>query len=145
MSYEGKVLVYRAGTVPYIIEDGQVHMMFMRPSNELYGGNELQLCKGRVEDGEDTKTAAIREAKEELGLFVGNVLLVEEVGTFMGRTTVYLAKIKNRDMFGLPDEETAETAWLTLEQFMEVGRDLHKPVIQAVHRQICRIEQMEFA
>lgn len=142
MSYD-KVLVYRAGTVPYIVEDGQVIMMFMRPSNELYGGNQFQLCKGRVEEGEDMQTAAIREAKEELGLFVGNVLLIEEVGTFMGRTTVFLAKIKNRDMFGLPDEETADTTWMTLEQFMADGRDLHKPVVQAVYRQICRIEQLD--
>jgi len=142
MSYD-KVLVYRAGTVPYIIENGQVLMMFMRPSNEQYGGNQFQLCKGRVEEGEDTQTAAIREAKEELGLFVGNMLMIEEVGNFMGRTTVFLAKIKDRNMFGLPDEETAETTWMTLEQFMADGRDLHKPVVQAVYRQICRNEGLD--
>ncbi len=143
MSYE-KTLTYRAGTVPYYIdESGEIQMMFMKPSNSEWGGDQFQLAKGRIENGENTKDAAIREAKEELGLFVGNVLLVEEVGNFMGRTTVFLAKIKDRDMFGLPDDETADTTWMTLEQFMADGRDLHKPVIQAVHRQICRIEQIE--
>ena len=143
MTYE-KVLIYRAGTVPYIVENGQVLMMFMRPSNTEFGNGEyFQIAKGRVEGDEDMQTAAIREAKEELGLFMGNVSLIEEVGTFMGRTTVFLAKIKSRDMFGLPDEETADTAWMTLEQFLADGRDLHKPVVAAVHRQICRSEEKE--
>lgn len=143
MNYE-KTLTYRAGTVPYHInESGEIHMMFMKPSNSEWGGDQFQLAKGRVEDGEGKQAAAIREAKEELGLFVGNVLLIEEVGNFMGRTTVFVAKVKDRDMFGLPDEETQSTCWMTLEQFMEDGRDLHRPVIQAVHRQICRIEHRD--
>jgi len=140
MNYDKRTVVYRAGTIPYLIEDGKVQMMFMRPSDETYGTDAFQLAKGRIEDGEDTKTAALREAKEELGLFIGNVSLVEEVGLFMGRTTVYVAKIKDRNMFGLPDEETADVAWMTVEQFDESGRDLHRPVVRAAHRLICRLE-----
>ena len=140
MNYDKRPVVYRAGTIPYLIENGKVQMMFMRPSDETYGTDAFQLAKGRIEDGEDTKTAALREAKEELGLFIGNVSLVEEVGLFMGRTTVYVAKIKDRNMFGLPDEETADVAWMTVEQFDESGRDLHRPVVRAAHRLICRLE-----
>jgi len=34
-----KKLVYRAGLIPYYVEsDGTIMMMFMKPSNPLYGG-----------------------------------------------------------------------------------------------------------
>lgn len=134
--------VYRAGTIPYIVENGEVKMMFMRPSDAEYGGDKFQLAKGKVEDSERTMDAALREAKEELGLFVGNVVRTEEVGVFMGRTTVYVAKIKDRIMFGEPSFETAETTWLTLDEFMEIGRELHRPVVQAAHDTIVDLERL---
>jgi len=140
---DNKKLVYRAGMIPYIIEDNQIKMMFMIPSNSEFGGPLPQIAKGKVEYDEDYKTAAIREAKEELGLFVGNVVLVEEVGLFMGRTTVFVSKIKDVDMFGLPEDETESTQWLTMEQFMEQGRSLHQPVVQSAYRKICKIENIE--
>ena len=105
--------VYRAGTIPYIVEDGIIKMMFMRPSDPEYGGDKFQIAKGKVEDDESTMDAALREAKEELGLFIGNVIATEEVGVFMGRTTVYVAKVKDRNMFGEPSFETSDTAWLS--------------------------------
>jgi len=135
-----KKLVYRAGLIPYIVENGIVRMMFMRPSDPDFGGDFFQIAKGKVEDGESSQDAAIREAQEEIGLFRGNVLLTEEVGTFMGRTTVFVSKIKDGSMFGEPSFETAETTWLSLEEFLEFGRDLHKPVVQAAHRTILKLE-----
>ena len=59
----------------------------------------------------------------------------------MGRTTVFVSKIKDKSMFGEPSFETKETEWLTLEQFLEVGRDLHKPVVKAAYRQIMKKEK----
>ena len=134
--------VYRAGTIPYIVENGEVKMMFMRPSDAEYGGDKFQLAKGKVEDGERTMDTALREAKEELGLFVGNVVRTEEVGVFMGRTTVYVAKIKDRIMFGEPSFETADTAWLSLTEFADIGRELHYHVVQAAHSMIENSEKL---
>jgi 8-oxo-dGTP pyrophosphatase MutT (NUDIX family) len=125
------------------VENGQVLMMFMKPSNPEYGGNTYQLAKGRIEDGEDSKAAAIREAKEELGLFVGNVVLTESIGQFMGRTSVYVAKVKDRNMFGEPDFETESVTWMTAEEFDHVGRDLHRPVVKAAVRKICQLEKLQ--
>jgi len=135
-----KKLIYRAGVVPYIVEDGQIRMKFMRPSDPEFGGDTFQLAKGKIEEGESAEQAGLREAKEELGLFIGNVALVEELGTFMGRTTVFVAKVKERDMFGEPGFETSEVAWMTVEEFNAQGRDLHKPVVKAAHRKICKLE-----
>jgi 8-oxo-dGTP pyrophosphatase MutT (NUDIX family) len=90
--------IYRAGTIPYIVDNNEILMMFMKPSNVEYGGDRFQIAKGRIEDGEDTKTAALREAREELGMFLSNIVSTEELGVFMGRTTVYIAKMKDRSM-----------------------------------------------
>lgn len=133
--------VYRAGTIPYVIDEDGIKMLFMRPSDPKYGGNMLQIAKGKVESNEDNQTAALREAKEELGLFIGNVVSTHELGNFLGRTTIYVAELKPNSLFGEPSFETSETKWLTLEQFMEEGRDLHKPIVQAAVRLIQRLKQ----
>lgn len=137
---DNKKLVYRAGTIPYIVENGEIQLMFMKPSDPEFGGPEFQIAKGRVEDDEDFQTAAIREAKEELGLFSGNVLLIEDVGNFLGRTQVYVAKIKDKDMFGEPSFETCDVRWMTVEQFEQEGRPLHVPVVKAANRVIRKLE-----
>ena len=138
-----KKLVYRAGLIPYIVDDkGTVSMLFMRPSNPDFGGDKYQIAKGRVEEGENNQEAALREAKEEIGLFIGNVIRTEEVGQFMGRTTVFVSKVKDASMFGEPSFETSDTKWLTLEQFLDIGRDLHKPVVKAAYRQIMKMENI---
>jgi len=139
-----RVLVYRAGAIPYIIENGQIQMLFMRPSDHEFGGFTYQLCKGKVEeDDESHLAAALRETKEEAGLFIGNVIRTDEVGVFMGRTTVFITKVKNKDMFGEPSFETESVKWMTPEQFQIEGRDLHRPVVAASVRLIKKLEGMD--
>lgn len=143
MAQQDKKLVYRAGLIPYVVEDNKIKMMFMVPSSAEYGGTAPQLAKGKVDEGEDTKTAAIREAREELGLFSGNLIFVEELGNFMGRTTIYYGKVKNKDVFGQPSFETSDVKWLTLDEFLETGRELHRPVVKAAYRAIAKREGIE--
>lgn len=128
--------VFRAGVIPYIIEDNQIKMMFMRPSDPHFGTDTFQISKGHIEDGESNQIAALREGREELGLFEGNIEQIYDLGTFMGRTSLYVAKIKDKDMFGDPCNETVETRWMSPEEFYEVGRDLHNPVVKAAVRLI---------
>ncbi len=144
MVEQERKLVYRAGTIPYVVENGQINMLFMRPSDSEYGGFTYQLAKGKVEDEDkDHLEAALREAKEEVGLFIGNVIRTDEVGVFMGRTTVFITKVKNKDMFGEPSFETESVKWMTPEQFQMDGRDLHKPVVQACVRMIKKLEGLD--
>lgn len=103
----------------------------------------FQIAKGKIEEGETAQVAALREAKEEIGLFIGNVIKTEEVGVFMGRTTVFVAKVKNKDMFGEPSFETSDVKWMSLSEFLAEGRDLHKPVVMASYRTICRLEGIQ--
>lgn len=126
--------VERSGVIPYIIEDGQIKLMFMKPSDPKFGGDQFQIAKGKHEEGESAMEAGLREAGEELGLFVGNIEEAINLGTFLGRTTIVVAKIKDKALFGDPHFETKEVRWMTPEEFNNEGRDLHKPVIKAAVR-----------
>lgn len=126
--------VERSGVIPYIIEDGQIKLMFMKPSDPKFGGDQFQIAKGKHEEGESAMEAGLREAGEELGLFTGNIEEATDLGKFLGRTTIVVAKIKDKTLFGDPCFETKEVKWMTPDEFYTDGRDLHKPVIKAAVR-----------
>jgi 8-oxo-dGTP pyrophosphatase MutT (NUDIX family) len=117
----------RAGLVPYIIEDGIIKVLTMVASNPLYGGPRPMLSKGKIEDGEDSKTAAVREAVEELGLIEDNIvggvwLLADqrvELRSGAYNLSLYAARIMDRYDFDKWQDETEYTTWLTLEEFRE--------------------------
>lgn len=128
--------INRAGVIPYFVQDDKIHMMFMKPSDPAYGGESYQIAKGKQEEGETDAETAFREAGEELGLFPGNVEKKHNLGKFLGRTQIFIARIGDRDMFGDPCDETGGTRWMTPEQFDREGRPLHKPVVKAAVRMI---------
>lgn len=138
-----KKKIYRSGLIPYIIEGDKIEMLFMKPSDEKFGGNIWQIAKGKIDPGESSEEAAVREAKEELGLFNPNIDgPTKFLGQFLGRTDMYVAKIKEKNMFGDYTDETGSTKWMTPEQFQKEGRDIHKPVIKAVTRYIIKKENL---
>jgi 8-oxo-dGTP pyrophosphatase MutT (NUDIX family) len=136
-----KELIYRAGVIPYFIENDEIKMLFMKPSKKKFGGGEFQIAKGKREEGEADEDTAFREAREELGLFSGNVSLRTDLGNFLGRTRVYLAKIEDPEKFGDPCEETGEVKWMTPKEFNKSGRSIHRPVVKAAVRKIKKLEK----
>lgn len=135
--------VKRSGVIPYIVEDKQIKLLFMKPSDAKYGGDVFQIAKGKHEEDETALEAGLREAGEELGLFEGNVDSIHDLGTMLGRTTIFVAKIKDKDLFGDPCDETEETKWMTPEEFYEAGRELHIPVVKAAVRLITKEEKLK--
>ncbi len=132
-----KKTVYRAGVIPFKHVDGELRMMFMRPSEAKYGGDKFQIAKGKIDPGETPLEAALREGKEELGLFSGNIIFTKPLGgPMLGRTYFFIAEIKDIDAFGDPHFETKETKWMTESEFMAIGRDLHRVVVKAAVRMI---------
>lgn len=130
--------VYRAGLICYHIgpPNDNIYMLFMRPANP-HGGHDFQCCKGKIEKGETSLQAAIREAKEEVGLFVPNMINEpQHLGNFLGRTEMYIVEIKDSTMFGDTCDETEETIWWTPDDFYEMGRTLHIPIVKAAERLI---------
>ena len=139
-----KEKVYRAGVIPFFInENNEIEMYFMVPSDSHYGGDSPQFCKGKVEKGETEEQAAIREAAEELGLKEKNVEWFSYLGVFLGRTYIYICEVKNKEDFDEPHFETASTHWLTLDQFEKHGRELHRPVIREAHNEFLAIKDEE--
>ena len=105
-------------------------MLFMAPSDPKFGGPEMQCCKGKVEEGETILEAALREGFEELGLFRGNIKSYKQIPLELGKTTFFVAEIEDPELFGIPHFETGATKWLFLNEFLEQGRKLHKPVVK---------------
>jgi 8-oxo-dGTP pyrophosphatase MutT (NUDIX family) len=124
--------IFRAGVIPYYFNKlGELRMLFMKPSDPKFGGDQFQISKGKQEENEQPFDAALREGSEELGLKVLNVETVHPLGTFLGRTEIFLAKIKDPSDFGEPHFETGETKWMSIEEFKAAGRDIHKPIVKA--------------
>lgn len=131
-------IIYRSGIIPYaIFPDNVVKMLFMKPSNPLYGGDQFQIAKGKIEsDDNSTLTAAIREAHEELGFNENNTENIIKLGVYLGRTTIYVSKIINIDDFYDFGDETSEIAWMSESEFMDTGRALHHNIISDAMRYI---------
>lgn len=127
--------IQRAGVIPYVIEDDTIKMLFMVPSDPAYGGDKPQIAKGQIDKDEDPEQAAIREGSEELGLFPGNIEQHWKLGKFVSIHT-YVARVKNKDMFGDTDHETKSTHWMSWTEFKQQGRELHRPAVGAAHRSI---------
>jgi len=126
--------INRSGIIPYHIEEGEIKILFMRPADPKFGGDSFQIAKGKHEDGETAEEAALREGREEVGLFRGNIENIHSLGKFLGRTDIFVIKINDPEMFGDPDHETKETRWMTPGEFQTEGRGLHKPVVKAAVR-----------
>lgn len=130
-----KTPVKRAAVIPYFInDDGTIEMMFMQPSDSLYGGSDPQISKGKVDPTDATvEDAAFREAHEELGLKEENIISRDFVGTILGNTDLWIAQVKNKTNFDPFHYETAEVYWLTNEDFARVGRVLHIDIVDMAH------------
>lgn len=133
--------IYRAGLVPFFYDErkGEYLMYFMVPSDPRYGGADPQIAKGKMEEGETGEDTALRESAEELGLKESNITDLFDCGTWLGRTHMFAAVVKDKRDFNEPHDETDYTIWMTLDQFNESGRDIHQGVVNHMHRLVSSI------
>jgi 8-oxo-dGTP pyrophosphatase MutT (NUDIX family) len=125
--------VKRAAVIPYFINDGIIEMMFMQPSDSLYGGPDPQISKGKVDPTDESiEAAAFREAHEELGLKATNIKNQDFIGTILGNTDLWIAEVHNKTDFDPFHYETVEVYWLTNEEFKNRGRVLHIDIVDMV-------------
>lgn len=135
-----KKKIPRAGFIPFYLEDGEIYVMTMKPSDSRYGGDKFQLAKGKVESGETSQFAAEREASEELGLKRDNLKNSVYLGRFLGYTDVFYGEVIDKDDFGKTTYETKEARWMPLAEFLKVGRSIHIPIFRAFQREVSRNE-----
>lgn len=133
----------RAGLIPFIRGVEPLYLM-MVASDPKFGGPRPMISKGKIEDDEDARSCAMREAEEELGLEPRNTRgdLIE---VFHGRIelyscaydlTVYGVEIMDRHDFGKWCDETEYTVWMTLEEFKQKGRRDHVRFVEELERKI---------
>lgn len=135
--------IERAGLIPcFINADGDVEMMFMKPSDPQYGGSDYQIAKGKIEVGESQMETAIREAHEELGLKQDNIIHTFYCGKFLGRTYIFASIVNNKEDFDpFMEDETESVIWMTMDRFAKEGRDIHIDVVKCVYDEICEMHQ----
>jgi 8-oxo-dGTP pyrophosphatase MutT (NUDIX family) len=135
----------RAGLIPFRRkEDGTLAYLMMVSSDPKFGGPRPMISKGKIEDGETTIQAAIREAEEELGFKQRNTR-GEYIQLFDGRQelfsgayhlTVYGVEIQDRYDFDKWCDETEFTTWMTLESFRTKGRKDHVKFVEALEQKV---------
>lgn len=132
--------ITKAGIIPFIRTERGIEMLFMRSSDPDFGGPDPMISKGHIDHGETPEQAAVREGHEELGLrqsnFAGRPFLVADQ-QIKGLTAEYVMRImavevKNKDDFDQPYFETAETMWLTGEEYAQQGRKSQLGFVQAL-------------
>jgi len=161
----------KAGVVPFMrTQPHQFH--FMKPGSKITGLTEatFQICKGtrmhfvpgtgwrdirdsknKMELKETLVQTALREGIEELGLKLGNIVKLIELGTyhFSSATTgkdkemwLYAAEMVNQSNF-LPDSEiassTAAREWMTAAQFTSAGREDHRYILKDITSKLYEI------
>ena len=128
----------RAYMIPVAIHDGTPFIMVMRPSNKQFGGIMYQIAKGRIDAGETSKQAAIRECSEELGINISTE--IESLGYYFNNTSeVFFSIVKNCEQDHAPCFETIHTAWLTIPEFLSIGRDIQKMIITDLRNRLTSI------
>jgi len=128
----------KAGLIPVYLNNGNVYVRVMIPSDPMYGGSSPQMSKGTIEKGESPITGAIREAEEELGLIASNItdirLVSKEIipGIEQFVMPVYSGLIKDPDLWGEPHYETGSTFWLNLTTDFDKVRRIQQSVFKHV-------------
>lgn len=137
---ENDMHIRKAGIIPYIRTEKGIEMMFAISSDPAYGGPDPMISKGHIDEGETPEQAAVREGNEELGLLPANFaeqpFLVKDE-TIRGMTSTYgmrimAVEVKSKDNFGPFGYETAETIWMTGDEYAQRGRKSQLGFIQAL-------------
>jgi len=111
----------------------------MIPSDPAYGGDKPQLPKGRVDEGENTEQAAIREAQEEVGLRTDNIKEIQLITkeTISGKYAsydifVYGAEVIDSKAFDDFGWESKWAGWMPIDEALQKGRDNQRHFLQAL-------------
>ena len=137
----------RAALIPYLIEDGKIFVLFMRPSDPAYGGPLFQIAKGGIDPGEKGPQAAVREADEELGLKKDNLVpgtlkkvtsITQKGFTGNYKMHVYKVQCKSRKL-GKHGFETGEVKWMEWGEFVRRMRKSQLPVVVKAYKSIGEI------
>lgn len=136
----------RAGVYPiYFDDEGKIHVKLFIPSDPKFGGSNMQMAKGGIDDGERSYDAALREGHEEIGLKRNNIksmkLLTDTQMTGKNahyKIYVFVAEVIDPYDFDPMGFEASWTGWVELNEAIAKGRANQQQFLQELKRQYSR-------
>jgi 8-oxo-dGTP pyrophosphatase MutT (NUDIX family) len=136
-------LRFKAGVVPYVIQNGIIKMLFMVPSDAAYGGTQPCISKGGSDPGETPQQTAVREGEEELGLpaSIYTQVYPSAKARIAGMTSSYDFYVFAGQMKSMPSKipfghEVGAVHWLTMEEYQKYGRKNQLALVQQTYDSI---------
>lgn len=136
-------LKFKAGIVPYVIQNGIIKMLFIISSDPSYGGTQPCIAKGGADPGETPQQTAVREGEEEIGFpaAIYAQIYPSAKERIAGMTSSYdfyvfagqLKAVPNKIPFG---PEVGSVHWLSMEEYQKVGRKNQLNLVQQTYNAI---------
>ncbi len=127
---------YEGGACIWLIrrEEDKTYIMFQKRAEKIqFGGFYDASAGGHIDEGEDALTAAIREAKEEIGLTItpDELQFVCEYATDRKLISVYLSdRTGKNDELILDKDEVESVEWIELQDLDMFIRARVKPPLR---------------
>lgn len=124
---------WKAGGIPYCIEDDVVYVCLVTPTDPAYGGDKPSVPKGNPDAGDTPESCARREVSEETGItsFVSvNKLMTEKI-TGLDRTyEMHVFAMETRDRSKLRPDFEGIPEWYDIDTALNICRRSHKIFVQ---------------
>lgn len=133
---KNKKKILKSGFIPYFKNNKNTEILLMVPSDPNFGGDKPQFAKGEIEKDLSPLENALKEAEEELGLIVDNVLFADFLCKKKNIFWFY-GEIKNKNLKPF-SFETKEVVWCNMYDAKNIIR---KDQISILEKFINKIEK----
>ena len=125
-----KNLLHNEVGIFIINDDGKV-LLQKRSANKRFSPNKWGLCAGHVDAYESLETAALREIKEEVGLYLSLKELIpygeREINISDSNSHItyfyYVICNKKAEEFVIQEEELSEVKWFNIDEIIIMIKD----------------------
>lgn len=115
----------------FIINDKREVLLQKRSANKRFSPNKWGLCAGHVDAYESLETAALREIKEEVGLYLSLKELIpygeREINISDSNSHItyfyYVICNKKAEEFVIQEEELSEVKWFNIDEIIIMIKD----------------------
>ncbi|MCS7240803.1 MAG: NUDIX hydrolase [Candidatus Bipolaricaulota bacterium] len=111
------------GAVAILVTDGEGRVLLVRQQRAGAGKKLWEIPAGTLEHGEKPRACAIRELREETGLF-GKLQFLGAIYPTPGYSTerIYLFQLLDTPSFAQADHEVEEARFFTIDEILELAR-----------------------
>jgi len=133
---------YKAGIIPFVKDKNEnTSIILVRPTDPKFGGNMPQICKGMVDKKEPVRAAAVRELKQEVGIGVEKIDLINTYDivkyhkipffTNSYELSVFCTKLKEKfDLTNLENDGEVTADWYDLSQASKIIRLTQREILK---------------